>query len=137
MLGSFEATIKIAETSSDATFYVIANGTRDLLGCITATELKVLRINLGTNGIETKEEEFPKFKDVVVSIPIDDSVKPISQPYRGIPIPPEEKVNTKLKELLRKDIIEEVKGPANWVSPIVPVLKENTGRVIFSKTVSG
>lgn len=123
VLGSFKATIKLAGTSqNNTTFYVIQNGTRDLLGRVTATSLGVLRINLDINQVET--EAFPKFKDVLVTIPIDDSVKPVAQPYQRIPIPLEEKVERKLKELLERDIIEVVKGPSNWISPIVPVLKD-------------
>ncbi|CAK1597386.1 unnamed protein product [Parnassius mnemosyne] len=122
LLGSFKATIKLAGTSQDVTtFYVIRNGTRDLLGRVTATSLGLLRINLDINQVGT--EAFPKFKGVLVTIPIDDSVKPVAQPYRRIPIPLEEKVENKLKELLERDIIEVVKGPSNWISPIVPVLK--------------
>lgn len=37
----------------------------------------------------------------------------------------ENKVNAKLTELKDSDIIEEVHGPSPWVSPMVPVLKEN------------
>lgn len=123
LLGSFKAKIKLAGRPQDiTTFYVIENGTRDLLGRMTATSLGVLQINSDINQVET--ERFPKFKDVLVTIPIDDSVKPVAQPYRRIPIPLEEKVERKLKELLKSDIIEEVKGPSNWISPIVPVLKD-------------
>ncbi|XP_046964591.1 uncharacterized protein K02A2.6-like [Vanessa cardui] len=121
LLGSFQANIQFKGVSENTTFYVVASGSRNLLGRLTAMSLGVLQINV--NQIETKI--FPKFKDVLVVIPIDDSVKPIVQPYRRIPIPLEEKVQSKLNELLQKDIIEEVNGPSCWVSPIVPVVKEN------------
>ncbi|XP_037970244.2 uncharacterized protein K02A2.6-like [Plutella xylostella] len=126
LMGAFDADIKLAGTSLNTTFYVIKNGTRDLLGRVTATSLGVLQINVNCNQIEV--EAFPKFKDVLVTIPIDETVKPVIQPYRRIPIPLEEKVEMKLNELLKKDIIEVVKGPSNWISPIVPVLKE-TGEI--------
>ena len=79
---------------------------------------KILKIGIGVNHIKNKVESkrFPKFKDVLVEIPIDDSVKPVSQSYRRIPIPLEGKVKEKVKELLVCDIIEEVKGPSRWVS---------------------
>lgn len=35
------------------------------------------------------------------------------------------KVLDKLEELVKRDIIEEVNGSAKWVSPIVPILKED------------
>lgn len=100
LMGAFDADIKLAGTSLNTTFYVIKNGTRDLLGRVTATSLGVLQINVNCNQIEV--EAFPKFKDVLVTIPIDETVKPVIQPYRRIPIPLEEKVEMKLNELLKK-----------------------------------
>ncbi|XP_022836497.1 uncharacterized protein K02A2.6-like [Spodoptera litura] len=127
LLGSFNANLKIADRETKATFYVIADGTRDLLGKDTATEMGVLKVGLAVNQMDINKE-FPKFKDVLVEIPIDKNVQPVSQPLRRIPIPLEEKVSKKIKELLDKDIIEEVQGSSRWVSPIVPVLK-TTGDV--------
>lgn len=123
--GSFCATIQLANKKKDAMFYVIEGGTRDLLGKMTATDLGVLKIGLDVNQVGTNSKPFPKFKGVLIQIPIDDNVKPVSQPYRRVPIPLEEKVDAKLEELLQKDIIEKVEGPSEWISPIVPILKEN------------
>ncbi|XP_063363596.1 uncharacterized protein K02A2.6-like [Cydia amplana] len=121
--GSFEAAVTAGVREIHATFYVINGGTRDLLGRDSATELGVLKVGVGINQVDTKE--FPKFKDVVVEIPIDEKIKPVAQPYRRIPIPLEKKVNEKIQELLDSEIIEEVKQPSRWVSPMVPILKEN------------
>nr|CAI5858972.1 unnamed protein product [Callosobruchus analis] len=124
ILGSFNAIIKIDKESKNATFYVIKEGTRNLLGKQTAISLGVLRIGLNVNNINNIEP-FPKIKNVVINIPIDKSVQAVSQPYRRVPIPLEEKINKKIKELEASDIIEEVRGPSEWVSPMVPVLKAN------------
>ncbi|XP_022826768.1 uncharacterized protein K02A2.6-like [Spodoptera litura] len=121
--GSFEAIISTGIKETIGTFYVINGGTRDLLGKDSAVKLNVLKIGLGINQVEAKE--FPKFKNVLVEIPIDDTIKPVVQPYRRIPIPLEQKVNEKIQELLDWDIIEEVSQPSRWVSPVVPILKEN------------
>ncbi|XP_026746906.1 uncharacterized protein K02A2.6-like [Trichoplusia ni] len=100
IFGSFDATITIDDkVTKNTTFYVIRNGTRDLLGKVSAIQLNALRVG--------KE------------------ISPVIQPYRRIPIPLEEKVNKKLIELKEADIIEEVNGPSPWVSPMVPILKEN------------
>lgn len=123
LLGSFRSEIEIANKSKNTIFYVVDGGTRDLLGKQTAIELGVLKIGLQVNQIG--EQSFPKFKDVLVQIPIDKQVTPIAQPHRRIPIPLEEKVNAKIEELLKKDIIEKVDGPSSWISPIVPILKES------------
>lgn len=122
--GAFEADIKIGDKVEYATFYVIEDGTRNLLGKQTATKMGILRIGLDINQVEN-EEPFPKIKNVQIIIAIDDKISPVSQPYRRIAIPLEEKVNNKIKELIDRDIIEEVHGSSRWVSPIVPVLKDN------------
>nr|CAI5846928.1 unnamed protein product [Callosobruchus analis] len=120
VLGSFKSNISVGNNNEIATFYVIQNGTRCLLGKNTSIALGVLKIGLGVNSVE----EFPKFKGVVVDIPIDKSVPPVCQPYRRIPIPLESKVEEKIQELVESDIIEAVNGPAKWISPIVPILKK-------------
>lgn len=123
VLGSFEACIKVGVNSKQAVFYVIKDGERDLLGKETAVLLGILKIGLGINSVNDKKDEFPKFKDVTLEIAIDDSVKPISQPYRRVPIPLEEKINNKINELVALGIVEPVNEPSAWVSPLVPVIK--------------
>lgn len=121
VIGSFEANIAAGTTKTRAEFFVVRGGTKNLLGKNTAVALNVLRVGFLVNAVE----EYPKFKNVSIDIPIDDTVKPISQPYRRIPIPLEEKVNRKLQELVDADIIEAINKPSKWVSPMVPILKEN------------
>nr|XP_049699503.1 uncharacterized protein LOC110376634 [Helicoverpa armigera] len=121
LLTSFTADIRVGTKSQNATFYVIEKGTRNLLGKITAIALGVLKLGLDINQVEMTP--FPKFKNVQIQIPIDKDIKPVIQPYRRIPIPLEEKINTKIDELLQKDIIEKVEGPSEWISPVVPILK--------------
>lgn len=121
--GSFETDIRANDRSERTTVYVITGGSRDLLGKDTALRLGVLKLGIGIDQIEN--QVFPKFKDVLIEIPIDDSQKPVSQPYRRIPIPIVEKIEQKIKELLDSDIIEEVREPSQWVSPVVPIQKDN------------
>lgn len=124
--GSFEAAIKTNGREERATIYVIEDGSRNLLGKDTALRLGVLKLGGDVNNVEQEPNRpFPKFKDTLIEIPIDSSVKSVIQPYRRIPIPLEEKINNKIKELLELDIIEEVHEPSPWVSPIVPILKDN------------
>ncbi|XP_046975751.1 uncharacterized protein LOC124541886 [Vanessa cardui] len=108
--GSFEAEIEANGRKCYSTFYVIGDGTKNLLGKTSALQLGVLRIGIGINQVENMITPFPKFKDVLVEIPIDDSVKPVTQPCRRVPIPLEKKVDDKIKELLNEDIIEKVTG---------------------------
>ncbi|KAG7302949.1 hypothetical protein JYU34_012943 [Plutella xylostella] len=121
VLGSFDSIIVVGNGKPlKATFFVVQNGTRNLLGKDTATKLGVLRIGLAINAIDGT---FPKFRGVQIHIPIDTSVKPVSQPCRRVPIPLEAKINKKIQELIDTDITEPVDGPSDWISPLVPVLK--------------
>lgn len=83
-----------------------------LLGKITAVPLGVVKVGLQMNEIKD-EEIFTKLKDVVIHV---------SQPHRRIPISLE-KIQNNLKELVKRDIIEEVNGFSKWESPIVLILK--------------
>lgn len=121
VLGSFNAEIKVGSKSLTAKFYVIRNGSRNLLGKETAIALNVLKIGLNVNSIE--QIQFPKFKDIQLEITIDKSVPPVCQPYRRVPLPLEAKINKKIDELVRMDIIEPVNKPSSWISPMVPILK--------------
>ncbi|CAH2105411.1 unnamed protein product [Euphydryas editha] len=80
---------------------------------------------MGVSVNSISEDPFPKFKDIQLKIAVNETVTPIIQPYRRIPIPLENKINSKIDELVAKDIIEPVDKPASWVSPIVPILKSN------------
>lgn len=93
----------------------------------TATQLGILKLGVGINHILLNEESselFPKYKDIMVEIPVDTSIKPVTQPYRRIPISLEQKISKKIDEL-KSNIIEEVHGPSPWVSPKVKILMDN------------
>lgn len=80
--GSFEARIQIGLRSENSTFYVVINGTRNLLGKTTAISLGVLKIGSNAEVNQVYTGKFPKFKDVLIQLPIDNSIPPVSQPYR-------------------------------------------------------
>lgn len=121
VLGLFDAQIKVCSKSITAKFYIIVNGSKNLLGKETAVSLNLLKLGFDVNSIEQKQ--FPRFKDVQLEITIDKTVPPVCQPYRRVPIPLESKINKKIDELVEMDIIEPVNKPSSWVSPMVPVLK--------------
>lgn len=66
---------------------------------------------------------FPKWKGVSVKLTIDPDVDPVKQPMRRIPVALEDKVNAKLEEAHRMDIIEPVSGHSPWISPMVIAFK--------------
>ncbi len=58
-------------------------------------------------------------------ISINTTIKPVAQPPRRIPFHVRKQVSAKLEELERLDIIETVRGPTPWVSPLVVVPKSS------------
>ena len=64
-----------------------------------------------------------KLTDYQVKIHVNKEVNPVVQHPRRVPFSLREKVESKLHELEQLDIIEKVKGPTPWVSPIVVVPK--------------
>ena len=125
VLGSFETNITVGAKTETAKFYVVKNGSKILLG--KTTDIGVLKLGLGINKIS--DGTFPKFKDVVLTILIDKSIKPACQPYRRISTPLESKINEKIQELIKMDIIEPVNRPSSWVSPMVLTLNKSDGGV--------
>ncbi|XP_055714231.1 uncharacterized protein K02A2.6-like [Phlebotomus papatasi] len=135
IVGQFEAVVMIEDNGKDyktsAKFFVVKNGSQPLLGKITATILGVLIVELpstrksqiNSTSAERVITPFPRIKGVKLVIPIDESVPPVSQHPRRPPIALQRKVEEKLNELLRLDIIEEAVGHSLWVSPVVVVPK--------------
>lgn len=119
VLGMFDCTISIKEDSRQveelATFYVVKGGSQPLLGKVTAQAMGVLVLGLpSTNSLKVnklwKEEKhvFPKMKGIKLKIAIDESVVPVSQHARRPPLALMDKVEEKLRDLERNDIIEKV-----------------------------
>lgn len=118
---AFRTMISTGKSCEKADFFVVENGSKPLLGKDTSLKLNVLKIGLPVNQINTVE--FPYIKGVQVKLTIDESVTPITQPVRRVPIAFEGKIEKKIQELLDSKIIEKVNEPCDWVSPIVPVGK--------------
>ncbi|KAH8348998.1 hypothetical protein KR084_007724, partial [Drosophila pseudotakahashii] len=66
---------------------------------------------------------FPKWKDISIKLTIDPHIDPVRQPMRRISVALEGKVNDKLEEARKLDIIEPVSGHSPWISPIVIAFK--------------
>ena len=67
--------------------------------------------------------EIGKLKGMQVKLNIGEKVKPVKQTHRRIPFHISQQVEDELKRLQDQDIIEEVKGPTPWVSPVVAAPK--------------
>lgn len=66
-----------------------------------------------------------KLRNFQLKLHIDEQVQPVAQPLRRPPFSLREKIEKKLDELLREDIIEQVEGATPWVNPVVVVPKPN------------
>lgn len=121
----FEAWISInfSKPKCYAEFFVIEGARRCLLSKRTAEDLRVLKVGLDVQHIEQATEPFPKFPNIQLKLSIDERVPPRKIAYLRIPGPMEEKVDAKILEMLRNDVIEPVDGPAEWISPMVVVPK--------------
>jgi len=64
-------------------------------------------------------------QDYQLKLHIDENVQPVAQQVRRIPFSRRAKVNKKLEELLKVDVIEKADGPSSWVNPLVVVEKPN------------
>lgn len=140
--GSFVTDVCTQNCCVSAEFFVVEESGQALLGYDTSTQLGVLQIqdvnsiaavHTGSRDIKTEMlEKFPKvfeglgkLKNFQLQIPIDESVHPVSQTVRRVPYHVRSKLDEKLDELENMDVIEKVRGPSRWVSPIVVVPKKN------------
>ncbi|CAB4015928.1 Hypothetical predicted protein [Paramuricea clavata] len=109
-----------------------------LLGRQTTTQLGLLRFGPQVSSINcavsphSLRQRYPSVFDGVgkltnyqQKISINTNIKPVAQPPRRIPFHVRKQVSAKLEELERLDIIEEVRGPTPWVSPLVVVPKSS------------
>jgi len=126
-LGEFEAWITANNRTIRSTVIVIRGRGPPLLGKSSALKLKVLDLyQPQINHINTLEgQTIGKLSNFQLKLQIDKTVCPVVQPLRRIPIPLRRKVEERILQLERDDIIEKVNGPSKWVSPIVPIPKGN------------
>ena len=60
-----------------------------------------------------------KMEGVQVDLHVDHTVTPVAQPHRGIPFHVRPKLEAELEKLVGDDVIEKVREPTSWVSPVV------------------
>ncbi len=111
----------------------------NILGYKSLVELKIINM---VNSVEVKESDtfaeelvakYPslfsnkigKLKNHMVKLHINRNVKPVRQKRRATPIHLRPGIEKAIQKMLENDIIEPVNGPTPWVSPIVPVVKDN------------
>ena len=135
VVGCFDGLIDIKGKMEIAKFYVV-RGDRmgSLMGLETALKLGVITI---INNIADKSEHLPlhlrhiltryksrfvgigKLKNVQVALSIDPEIKSVANKHRRVPFHLRNKVEDELDRLEIAGVIEPVKEPAGWVSPVV------------------
>jgi len=136
-IGKFLATVEIADRQIEAEFIVVKGTGRSILGKETAEKLGILKVGLNVCAVSTDkltiediQKRHPsvcsgigKLKNYQAKIHIDPNVKPVAQHSRRVPFAMREKLEAKIQELLKDDIIEPVEGPTPWLSPLVIIPK--------------
>lgn len=130
---------KVPKPKQFATFYVVAQAGRSLLGRKTAIEMKLLSVGIGVNTVrngdawQTEEinaldlaEHFPAIPDFEAVFDVDDTVKPTKNAYYHVAAAYSEKARARLDDMERKDIIERVFEAPKWISGMSAVPKGTT-----------
>ncbi|CAF1076837.1 unnamed protein product, partial [Brachionus calyciflorus] len=136
-LGQFKTRIKYNNQYKSVEFVVTRGNFGNLLSYKTCVELGIMaKINTVNGAVKDSVKEkfirkYPQLfsgkvgilKNHQVNLHIDESIKPIQQKLRPVPFHLRPLVEAEIVKMLEQDIIEPVKGPTPWVSPIVPVPK--------------
>lgn len=109
-------------------FYVIKNGTKNLLGRKTAVDVKVLKLGLSVDLVTVdnqsdNSEPFPAVPNYEVNFEVDEKVQPTQNAYYHVPAAFSNRARERLAEMERRDIIERVTKPSRWVSGMSAVPK--------------
>ena len=128
--GEFETGLCYQDKVYPACFVVVKEKSRAILSRQTSEVLGILKIDINTVSHDALLEEYPecfqgvgKLKGFQAKLHIDESVKPIAQKLRPPPFGLRDKIEQKLEELVKSEIIESVEGPTPWVSPVIVVSK--------------
>ena len=137
VVGKFSSGISFAGKATNTSIVVIAGKGRCLLGWSTVRELGLLRTGPEEGHVNATDEDADQFagdmrkkfpevftgvgclRDYQLQLHMDLSDTPVAQKHRRVPFALCEIVSEKIKDLIEKDIIEEVPGPTTWASPIV------------------
>lgn len=142
VLGTFQADVTVAghaQNKQKCEFVVISEKAVTLLGKESAEKLNVLRVGLPSDvhacSVTEKPENKTEYSDLYkglgklkskqITLHVKTDVKPVIQKARRIPFSLRPKIEKKIAELEKLDIIERADGPTSFVSPIVVVPKAN------------
>ena len=135
VIGTFTADVNVTDRHVTTEFTVMEGKGEPLLGRKTAAMLGVLKLQIPEQFVNSVTgrvarhnvlfQGIGKLKEYQMKLHIDPQVRPVAQSVRRTAFSLRGKIEEKLDELLREDIIEKVDGPTRWVNPVVVVPKEN------------
>ena len=137
VLGELIGDLTFKDNRQSVPLHVMKGKHGSLLSYKSAMALGILNIHVNKVVAESSQldmltRKFPslfggigQLKDVSVKLHIDTSVQPVAQQPRRIPFHIRQKVESEIRNLAQKGIIEKVDGPTPWVSPLVVIPKQN------------
>ena len=137
LLGEFKARVTIDGKYKSIIIVVTKGGNGNLLGLKTVTEIGLVKfineVKEHDPYLEKLKKQYPslftgkigKLNGNPVCLTINKNIKPVRQRARAASFHLREGIEKTIQKMLDNDIIERVEGATPWVSPIVPVVKEN------------
>lgn len=120
---SIRATVQVVgliKPIIEADFLVVKEGSRSLLGRVTASDMELLKITV--NNCE-KFAIFPKMPGVKIRFSVDKSILPVRNAYYNIPAAYRDGARRRLEEMESRGIIEKVTSAPQWISGMSAVPK--------------
>lgn len=108
-----------------ATFYVVQDGLRSLLGRSTASDLGLLKVGPAINALDSEKKvtPFPKVPGVKLKFSVDKTVPPVKNAYYNVPAAYRDAARRRLEEMEQSGIIEKVVTAPTWISGMSAVPK--------------
>ena len=138
----------------NVTFLVINSAALTILSRPTAISLDILRLGplVHTNSVNsisidhTRDNLFDEYndrftglgqlKDTAITIHVDETIHPVAQRPRRLPIQMIKEVDAEIDKLLDLSVLEPVKKPPSWINPLVVVPKKKGIRLCVDMRVA-
>ncbi len=129
-LNQFTSIVASETVHRTETFYVVKGTSGSLLSWRTSTNRKLVRVvkpitHQDTPTVDQLTTQYQdlfqglgKLKDYQVRLHIDKSIPPVAQPRRRVPFHVRKQLESQLSQDEEFGVIERVKGPTPWASPI-------------------
>ncbi|KAJ3659377.1 hypothetical protein Zmor_011067 [Zophobas morio] len=135
VVGKFKGLFHYNNHQTRADVFVIKGNSESLLSYDTANKLQLIQLSMmiyqpmDMNYIKNKHPNLCNgigcLKNQTVKLHIDESIPPVANKHRRIPINLRGAVEQEITRLMKQNIIEKATGPTPWVSPIVVVPKHH------------